>query len=384
MVELHVKYLQVSAQLAGQDTSLAKVLAGQTFVPGTTTSKRLYAYQNGIETDWQRAVLRDGRQKNMQASVNGTLAGTRYSLAGNYFNQNGVIPGQASTRGNGFASFDHTSDHFRVGITTSLTRSLQEIGEGQSAFGYATTLAPFGTPFNYTTKDSAGLYDPRPDDDPLNINPLLEANSMIRNQTNTRAFASAYAEVILPKGFSYRLNFGPDYSNSSLGCYNDLWTHGSCASPDNFSSNQGQPPQAMQRNQTDFAYTLDNLAMFNHDIGSKQHLELTGLYSIQKDRFTKDSLYASQLPYNTQLWYDLGSGTAGNTLSQISEWALQSYMGRINYTLLDRYSLSYTQRSDGSSRLAPGHKWASFPSFSAAWQLGEEPFMRRFAVSSIS
>lgn len=373
-----VKYLQVSAQLAGQDTSLAKVLAGQTFVPGTTTSKRLYAYQNGIETDWQRAVLRDGRQQNAQASVNGTLAGTRFSVAGNYFNQNGVIPGQASTRGNAFASLDHTSDHFRVGVTTSLSRSLQEIGEGQSAFGYATTMAPFGRPINYTTPDSAGLYDPRPDDDPLNINPLLESSSMIRNQTNTRAFASAYAEVILPKGFSYRMNFGPDYSASTLGCYNDLWTHGSCSTPDNFSSNQGQPPQAMQRNQTDFAYTLDNLAMFNRDIGSKQHLELTGLYSIQKDRFTKDSLYASQLPYNTQLWYDLGSGTAGNNASLISEWALQSYMGRINYTLLDRYSLSYTQRSDGSSRLAPGHKWASFPSFSAAWQLGEEPFMRRF------
>ena len=96
-----VKYLQDAARLNGQDTALAKVLQGQTFVPGTTTSKRMYAYQNGIETDWQRAVLRDGLQRNMQAGLNGATADTRFSLSGNYFEQQGMIPGQANTRGTG-------------------------------------------------------------------------------------------------------------------------------------------------------------------------------------------------------------------------------------------------------------------------------------------
>lgn len=375
-----VQYLQDAALFNGQDTTLAKVLQGQTFVPGTTTSKRLYAYQNGIETDWQRAVLRNGLQKNFQTTITGQTGGTRYSLSGNYFNQEGSIPGQANSRGNAFVSFDHTTDRIKVGITTSLTRSLVELGVGQGAFGYATAMTPFGAPYNYTTPDSAGLFDPRPDDDPLNINPLLESQSMIREQVGTRAFASAYAELNLGKGFRYRVNFGPDYSTQSLGCYNDLWTHGPCSNPGSFSNNQGQPPQAMLRNQTDFAYTLDNLMTYEKDLGSKQRIEVTGLYSIQKDRFVKDSLYATQLPYNTQLWYDIGSGTAGNNLSLISEWALQSYMARVNYTLLDRYTLSFTSRADGSSRLAPGNKWAYFPSASAAWNISDEPFMRRFGV----
>ncbi|MBL0939086.1 MAG: TonB-dependent receptor [Gemmatimonadaceae bacterium] len=370
-----VKYLQDAAAINGQDTSLARVLAGQTFVPGTTTSKRLYAYQNGIETDWQRAVLRDGLQRNFQANVSGSAAGTRFSLSGNYFNQEGVIPGQASTRGNAFATVDHVSKYMQLGASISLSRSLQEIGEGQGAFGYATAMTPFGRPTNYTTPDSAGLLDPRPDDDPLNINPLLEAQSMIRDQTTTRAFASLYGTLQLRPWLSYRVNFGPDYTNSSLGCYNDPWTHGPCSNPGANSANQGQPPQAMLRNQTDFAYTLDNLLQFNKVIGD-HNFDATALYSIQKDRFTKDSMYATQLPYNTQLWYDLGSGTAGNNLSLISEWALQSYMGRVNYTFKDRYTLSATGRSDGSSRLAPGNQWAFFPSFSAAWQIGDESFVR--------
>jgi TonB-linked SusC/RagA family outer membrane protein len=135
----------------------------------------------------------------------------------------------------------------------------------------------------------------------------------------------------------------------------------------------------MLRNTYDFVYTFDNLLQLSRDFGSAHHIDGTALYSIQKDRFTKDSLYATQLPYNTQLWYDLGSGTAGNNLSAISEWALISYMGRINYTLLDRYSFSVTGRSDGSSRLAPGHKWAFFPSFGFAWHIGDEAFMQRFS-----
>jgi TonB-linked SusC/RagA family outer membrane protein len=239
-------------------------------------------------------------------------------------------------------------------------------------------MTPFGQPYNYTNPDSAALLDTRPDDDPLNINPVLEAQSVVRQQNVNRVFGSAFGELTLAEGLTYRVNFGPDYTQLTNGCFNGPWTHGTCANLGANSSNQGQPPQAGQFNQQDFAYTLDNLVHLDRSLGNAHRFDITGLYSIQHDRFTKDSLYATNLPYTTQLWYDLGSGTAGNPSSRISEWALRSYMGRVNYTLLDRYSFSFTGRSDGSSRLAPGHKWAFFPSFGAAWQIADEPFMRRF------
>ena len=116
-------------------------------------------------------------------------------------------------------------------------------------------------------------------------------------------------------GLTLRSNFGPDFTNVSEGCYNDPWTHGPCANPGANSQNQGAPPQAFQRNAYDFSYTLDNLLQLDRNIGSKQHIQATALYSIQHDRANRDSLYASNLPYNTQLWYDLGSGTAGQQLS---------------------------------------------------------------------
>lgn len=379
-----VQFLRDAAAINGQDTTLSKVLqAGiaTSVVPGTTTPKRLYAYQNGIETDWQRAVLRDGMQRSFQGGVSGSSPDTRYNLSGNYFGNDGLIPGQGYTRGAATASVDHTSSRLRVGLSANLSRIQQDIGEGQGAFGFATAMAPFGSPYNYVNKDSAGLLDPRPDDDPLNINPLLENQSMIRQSMTNRVFGSAYAELQLAQGLSFRMNFGPDYSNNDNGCFNTQWTHNMCNNAGTTApANQGGLPAAADRTQTEFAYTLDNLLQLNRDIGSKQHVDATLLYGIQHDRTNSNAETTTALPYTTQLWYDLGSGTPGIPTSSLAEWSLQSYMGRVNYTLLDRYTVSGTIRSDGSSRLAPGHKWATFPSIGLGWQIGDEAFMKRFTA----
>ncbi|GAC1478679.1 MAG: TonB-dependent receptor [Gemmatimonadaceae bacterium] len=377
-LDQYVRYMK-DATIAAQrdagapvDTSLGKIF----------TAKQLFAVTNRITTDWQRAVLRDGLQRTLQGNVNGSNGDTRFAMSGAYFGQDGMLPGQGYTRGSAFASLEHTARRLRVGLTTNAARITTDMGEGGGAYGYALSMVPLGRPYNFTNPDSAGLLDPRPDDDPLSINPVLEAQSVVRQQLVNRVFASAFAEYEIADGVQFRTTFGPDYTQLGNGCYNGPWTHGTCANLGANSSNQGQPPQAGQYNQQDFAYTLDNLLHINRAVGTVHRFDITGLYSVQHDRFSKDSLYSTNLPYTTQLWYDLGSGTAGNQMSRISEWSLQSFMGRGNYTLFDRYSFSFTGRADGSSRLAPGHKWAFFPSVGLAWQIGDEPFMRRFSFVS--
>jgi TonB-linked SusC/RagA family outer membrane protein len=366
-LQQYVKYMQDAYAIAGQDTSIAHIFS----------TKQQFAIKNNISTDWQNAVLRSGMQRSIQGGANGGTGDTRYALNGNYFGQQGLIPGQGYTRGSAFATIDHTSDRFRVGLTANSARIITDQGEGEAAYNYVQAMTPLGKPTNYTNADSAGLLDPRPDDDPLNINPVLESQSVTRQQVVNRIFGSAYAELNIAKGLTYRMNFGPDYTALNDGCYNGPWTHGTCANLGANSSNQGQPPQAGDINQEDFTYTLDNILRLNKTLAGIHQLDITGLYSVQQDKFTKDSLYATNLPYTTQLWYDLGSGTAGNEVSRISQWQMESWMGRVNYTLLDRYSISATERTDGSSRLAPGHKWASFPSVGLAWQVGDEPFFRK-------
>src|SRR5690606_13209197 len=68
------------------------------------------------------------------------------------------------------------------------------------------------------------------------------------------------------------------------------------------------------------------------------------------------------------------SGIAIRSSYQASK--LISFTGRINYAYKGKYLLSLTGRSDGSSKLAPGNKWAFFPSIAGAWRISDEAFMR--------
>ena len=57
--------------------------------------------------------------------------------------------------------------------------------------------------------------------------------------------------------------------------------------------------------------------------------------------------------------------------------SLASFLGRIQYSFMDKYLFTVSGRYDGSSRLADGNKWAFFPSAAFAWMLGEEEFIKK-------
>jgi TonB-linked SusC/RagA family outer membrane protein len=72
----------------------------------------------------------------------------------------------------------------------------------------------------------------------------------------------------------------------------------------------------------------------------------------------------------------MGDGEVTRNESYLTEQALISYMGRINYSFKDKYLLTVTGRTDGASVLSEGNKWQFFPSVALAWQLGEENFIK--------
>ncbi len=90
--------------------------------------------------------------------------------------------------------------------------------------------------------------------------------------------------------------------------------------------------------------------------------------------------------YRNNLYSDdfaeLNTGDAeGQTNSGYQEdWALMSYLGRVNYAFKGKYLLEANVRYDGSSRFAKGNKWGVFPSFSAGWRVTEEDFMNSLGI----
>lgn len=76
---------------------------------------------------------------------------------------------------------------------------------------------------------------------------------------------------------------------------------------------------------------------------------------------------------------NLNGGNNGGVRGQSygkSEWSIMSYLARVSYNYDSKYLVTANFRADGSSKLAPGHRWGYFPSFSAAWRISGEKFLR--------
>src|SRR5690606_9335287 len=80
-------------------------------------------------------------------------------------------------------------------------------------------------------------------------------------------------------------------------------------------------------------------------------------------------------------YHNLGAAeNPQNPANSESEWSLISYLGRVNYSLMDKYLFTVSGRVDGSSKFADGNKYGFFPSGAFAWRVINEPFMQNSEV----
>src|SRR5919197_1112921 len=356
-------------KLMNNDQYLAMLQAAATYanLPSDpqsvlTEPGRYAAYQAGQHTDWQKLIERTGIQKNVIMGMSGLSGTTRFNISGNFFDQSGTAGGIASNRATGTAAVDHTQGRLHLGISGTFTHSKQTVNGGDALWGAARQQTGFGLP-----RDSTGALITNPDGDALAYNPLKLVQGRVSELRRDRIFASAFASFKLFEGVNLRVNFGPDYTQASTGDFTGADVQFGGASYRTASYNQS----------TNYQYILDNLLEINRDIGTKHHVDGTLLYGLQKSHFTFANESALHIPYDEALYYGIGQGDNFLASSGLSETALEYYMARGVYTFRDKYTIMGAVRRDGSSVLAPGHKWTTFPTVGLAWQLGDESFMRR-------
>ena len=323
----------------------------------------LPALQAGRWTDWQDLVLQEGAQVNNEIGITGGNEQTHFALTAGQLDQKGILKAQDFQRRSMRLNFDHElSSRLRVGSSTSLIRTEQNVGRGDAVYTEALTNNPLGMAFDST---GAILFKPTPDGQ--RVNPLSDIQNWTDDRIRTRLFGTLFAGLDLTPALSWRVNFGADLTFNRRGQFRGAQTQ----------QWQGSSSDAAMWDSKTFAYTLDNILNFRRNLGTDHHVDVTALYSIQQERTERDSMQVTGLPYEHQKFFDLGSGLKPDWLgSGLSAWALQSFMARVNYTFKDRYLLTVSSRVDGSSRLAPGQKYGMFPSIALAWRLSEEPFIR--------
>jgi TonB-linked SusC/RagA family outer membrane protein len=350
--------------------------AGQVAWDGTVPSDELIfedaveleSIAQGRSTDYQDLILGDGWQTNHQIGVSGGSENTRFNISLGYFDEQGAIKGMDYNRLTGRVNLDQKiNDIFSAGISFLATNSIQNWGSS-AALREAISNNPLGTPY-----DAEGNLLFLPTNDGIRTNPLSELvdNAYIDERRVTRIFAPVYLDINIMEGLKFKTTFGPDIRNRRRGEFRASLTN----------DNRGGPADAEIQNVQDLGYTLENLLTYNKGIGQNSNLKVTLLQSIQKLRREESKAEVLNLPYESQLFYNIGTAEVkGNLSSRLTEWSLASFMGRINYEIAGKYLFQASLRADGSSRLARGNKWNYFPGLSLGWRIIEEPFMENLTI----
>ncbi|MBF9140758.1 SusC/RagA family TonB-linked outer membrane protein [Hymenobacter properus] len=332
-----------------------------------------------VNTDWQKLLYRTGFQTNQNVGLNGGTENGRYNFNAGYYQEQGVIPTQQYTRYSVRGTLDQgVGKYVRLGFTTNNTYSLNE---GSNVGVYSSlTSSPIANPYNADGSLKRVIKMPL-DDQWVTTKDVIEANKD-KWLSQTRAFASynaLFGEFKMPgvDGLKYRVNLGVNYRQSQGGSYTGAGINSAVATT---------PSSAAVSNALTTDYTIENILTYDRTFGGKHNINALALYSASNNIYNQSRITGRDIPSDAFQFYNLGLAATDIVVdpnAQIySKFGLLSYMGRVMYSYDDRYLLSATLRSDGSSRLAPGHKWNTYPAVSVGWNIAKEGFMQ--SVSAVN
>ncbi|MEO7455942.1 MAG: TonB-dependent receptor [Gemmatimonadaceae bacterium] len=337
----------------------------------------------GTNTNWQDEVFRTGDVRNLQLTMRGATTAaspTRYSLSGGYFNQNGIVVGSGLKRVSGRVNLNQSIGS-RIEMAGSLTasqarsKSTPTAGQQNSNSGAVSAAIQYvpilpvkradGT-YSYINTDlnrfNALL------DAPQTPNPVSLAREVMDSLSDTRLLGNVFGQVELLDNLNFKVTFGTDYASRGRNTYYPRTTL----------RGQQNNGDAIRGASISSSWLNENTLSYNRKFGTAQDLSLIGGYTRQRTDAEGNTVTNSQFVSDITGYNDIGAGTqAGGpgVSSRRSTQTLESWLGRANYALLDKYLFTATLRRDGSSRFAANRKWGNFPSAAFAWRVSEEPFL---------
>jgi len=336
-------------------------------------------------TDWQSLIFRNAPLSNVQIGVTGGGSGsnaTRYALSGGVFQQQGVVINSGFKRISLRGNIDQSiGDKLRLASTVTLSRvnsnSVPTDGSlngGAGAVGAAIDYYPV-----LPVRQPNGTYTLMSPNSPSSIlgatniaNPVSMANDVTDKLGDTRALANASGEYTLADGLRLKVSLGTDLSSRNRDTYYPRTTlMGSQVNG-----------QAVRGTTSSTNFLNENTLAFNRAFGANHLIDAVAGYTRQQSDLNASSIKNSNFVSDIDVFESIGSGTqnGGPTVaSGHTRWTLASYLGRVNYTLANRYLFTVTGREDGSSRFGADHQWGFFPSAAVGWRVSDEPFMTKYS-----
>ncbi|MDX1913484.1 MAG: TonB-dependent receptor [Saprospiraceae bacterium] len=306
----------------------------------------------GAGTDWQDEVYRDAPIGSIQLGVSGIWKKINYNVSANYFDQKGIVEETKFNRSTARANLEYpVLKTLRIG--TNMAYSLGNLQyAGGNVLGGVYRMPPV-----YAPRDSTGDFT-----DPTFFGQSIgnpAADLFYKSDQNARVnrwVGTVYGTWNFWKNFTLRTNYGFDRRDESLFAYEPVFV---------VSSSQQNNLERTTRDTVNWRnWLLENTLMYDKEW---KDLRLNAIVGQTAQEFSFDRR-------NTV------NGILQPNGREIREWAMLSFLGRVNATFFDRYLLTASLRADGSSRFSKDNRWGYFPSVAAGWNVTQEPFMKGFKL----
>ena len=313
----------------------------------------------GAGTDWMDELLRTGVMQNYTVSYSGGNEKSHYYVSGGFLDQSGIVK-SVNYRRFTFQSNSDAQVLKWLKFSNNITFSADTKKSGSYNIGDALKALPI-----YPVKNEDGSWS-GPDGNSewygSTRNPI-GPTELNKSQTDGYNFlANLTAELTFTKWLKFKSTFGYDAKFWFIDNFTPMY---------NWKPTPTEETSRYKSDNKSFTYLWDNYFLFDHTFAEKHRVGLMAGMSAQWN--TNDYLNAQKNVFMFDNVHEMDNGEEMYAIGgNETEWALLSYMARVNYSYEDRYLLTATIRRDGSSRFGKKHRWGTFPSVSVAWRASQE------------
>lgn len=325
------------------------------------------------KTDWKDEVYRTGNVQDYQLSVTNGNDKLRYFISGGYTGENGVIKKSSYERYNIRASVENDIRKWlRVNASVAYSDYSYKgtgiiSGTGSNRGGVVTSIVNTPTYAPVWDPDNPGQYY----NNFYGVNITSPAENIARTENNKSSYNRLIATGKATIKFMEGLNLTSSLSFDRLQGIETQFLDPKQTTNGRDNYGKGHDGRSISS-----VWVFDNVLNWKKDFGL-HGLDVMAGSSWTASKYSNNYIDGSN--YADGLFQTLNAANKiswTGTGSSASEWAILSYFARLQYNWNDRYLFTANIRADGSSKLAPGHRWGYFPSFSGAWRISSEPFMK--------
>jgi len=328
---------------------------------------------NDVNTNWQSLFYRTAIVESHDLNISGGNEKGSYKFGANYYKSQAVIPGQNYNRYAIRGSVDQEiGKYIRVGFTSNTNFN---VTNGASlGVGGVLSQSPIANPYNTDGTLKRTVQMPLDQGFVLTRGVVDNLGDTWKDQKKALgSYNSFYAEIKIPgvEGLKYRTNIGANFNFSNAGTYTGVGVMNSSATASS---------SANVTNTYDTDWAIENMLTYDRAFG-KHRVNAVAMYSAEQNFYNSSNMSALNIPADNLQFYNIGQAAASDitvnpSYQGYTVWGLESWMGRVMYSYDDRYMISVTGRSDGSSRLASGYQWHTYPAVSVGWNINKESFMQ--------